>query len=646
MYDKVKNKIRQLLGIQKVPEKKQLHRERSGRNKVTVFTRKLLEYDVVSFDIFDTLVFRTVNKPTDIFMFAGQKLGLLNYATMRREMEISLRDRREKEFGSREVTLEEIYDAMERYCGVDAKRGMETELEAEFQFCIANPYMKEVFELLKNYGKTIIFVSDMYLPEETMKKLLKSCGYEGYDRLFVSCDYGFGKRSGKLYDHIAKTYLKGRSVIHVGDNPTVDVEMAKEHGWASAFYEDIRSRGGKYRPTLMSPCIGSVYQAMMNLKMQSGAFETPEEKERGYQYGYSCGGMLILGYVTWIHEQAVKEQMDKVLFIARDGWIMKKVYDFLYEDIPSEYIYLSRNAALKLSYDYNRYELLKQFVDRRQESEKPYTIREILLSMDLGEMTVDFQQAGINPETEIVTEDECKMVKEFLIDHSPRVAEIYERSLTAFQKYMEPILLGCRHVAAVDTGWRGTCPTALKYLIEQKWNKECKVTGMMMGSCKYKWNNTIPLIADESIRTYLFSPEHNDHLARYHYKNNLIHNTCVEFITTAPHPSVRGFHPGSEKGYEIEFEYPEQENYDLTEKIHQGIMDFVRDYKKYYANEAMLWKIPGMDAYWPLRYVMEKSFDSVIKKTFNSYVYNKYVGGLEGKRDMSTFADMCREEGV
>lgn len=75
------------------------------------------------------------------------------------------------------------------------------------------------------------------------EKLLLACGYEGYDRLFVSCDYGFGKRSGKLYQKISEEYLNGRSVIHVGDNPTVDVEMAEKQGWVSEFYEDIHTRG-------------------------------------------------------------------------------------------------------------------------------------------------------------------------------------------------------------------------------------------------------------------------------------------------------------------------------------------------------------------------------------------------------------------
>ncbi len=645
---KVKNKIktigRKILGMEQ--KKEIVSAERSGRVKPTVLARRLLEYDVISFDIFDTLILRTLSKPTDVFMSVGQELGMLNYTTMRREMELRLRDGKEAETGSREVTFEEIYEAMEKYCGVNAKEGMEAEFRAELKYCIPNPYMKEVFDLLKNYGKTIIIVSDMYFSKQWMKKLLLACGYEGYDRLFVSCDYGFGKRSGKLYQKISEEYLNGRSVIHVGDNPTVDVEMAEKQGWVSEFYEDIHTRGKKYRPSLMSSCIGSAYRAVVNIKMHSGAFESEKERDLAYQYGYINGGILILGYVQWIHRQAKEEHMDKVLFIARDGWIMKQVYDDLYDDIPSEYVYLSRNAALKMTCDYNRYELFRQFVERRVDSEKPYTIRDILVSMELESILPMLEKDGIHTGDIVDTKEKAEQVKEMLLDRWEHVCGVYESSAQAFHQYMKPILAGCHRVAAVDTGWRGTCPAAIKYMIEKKWEEDCEVTGMMMGSCKYKFNNTIPLIKDGSIRTYLFSPQHNDHLARFHYNKNLIHNTCIEFITSAPHPSVTSFQKGDDGSYKIRFEYPEQENYEITENVHQGVLDFVKDYKKYHGDSPLFWEIPALDAYWPVRFAMERRFESVIKKAFGGYVYNKYVGGLEGKRDMDTFLDMCRKEGV
>src|SRR5699024_6692965 len=126
---KVKNKIktigRKILGMEQ--KKEIVSAERSGRVKPTDLARRRLEYDVISVDMFGSLFLPTLSKPTDVFMSVGQEVGMLKDTTMRREMELRLRDEREAETGSREVTFEEIYEAMEKYCGVNAKEGMEAE---------------------------------------------------------------------------------------------------------------------------------------------------------------------------------------------------------------------------------------------------------------------------------------------------------------------------------------------------------------------------------------------------------------------------------------------------------------------------------------------------------------------------------------
>lgn len=38
---------------------------------------ELMKYDVISFDIFDTLIFRPFSEPTDLFYIIGEKLGYL-----------------------------------------------------------------------------------------------------------------------------------------------------------------------------------------------------------------------------------------------------------------------------------------------------------------------------------------------------------------------------------------------------------------------------------------------------------------------------------------------------------------------------------------------------------------------------------------
>lgn len=59
--------------------------------------KKLLTYDVISFDIFDTLIFRPFEKPTDLFHMVGAELDYLDFARLRAEAEGKARKRKYQE---------------------------------------------------------------------------------------------------------------------------------------------------------------------------------------------------------------------------------------------------------------------------------------------------------------------------------------------------------------------------------------------------------------------------------------------------------------------------------------------------------------------------------------------------------------------
>lgn len=101
-------------------------------------------YDIVSFDLFDTLIFRACAAPQDVFWLVGNALYLSNFKEIRRNIERECRQRHE----DHEVFLEEIYEVVEQRYGVDKETGMRKELELERAVCFANPYMQEIVRLL------------------------------------------------------------------------------------------------------------------------------------------------------------------------------------------------------------------------------------------------------------------------------------------------------------------------------------------------------------------------------------------------------------------------------------------------------------------------------------------------------------------
>src|SRR5690606_28650164 len=137
----------------------------------------LLAYDVISFDIFDTLILRPFAKPHDLFMIVGEKLNLTDFTRLRREAEKKARERALLDKGKHEVNIYDIYEILEFNLGLDKEQGVRVELETELEFCSPNPYMLEVFKILKEHGKRLVAVSDMYLTGSMIEKLLQKNGF-------------------------------------------------------------------------------------------------------------------------------------------------------------------------------------------------------------------------------------------------------------------------------------------------------------------------------------------------------------------------------------------------------------------------------------------------------------------------------------
>ena len=151
-------------------------------------------HDVISFDIFDTLLLRPFWEPASVFKYIEQKYHASDFLNIRGAMERNVRfvnSLRHKE--QEDITYDMIYDKMpEQY-----KYLKDIELETEKKTLVANPEMKEIFDYAVKLGKKIIITSDMYLTREVLEQFLKSKGFDGFFKLYVSSEVRKCKHSGK-----------------------------------------------------------------------------------------------------------------------------------------------------------------------------------------------------------------------------------------------------------------------------------------------------------------------------------------------------------------------------------------------------------------------------------------------------------------
>lgn len=579
---------------------------RSGQTAESL-AEELSRYDIISFDLFDTLIFRPFSEPGDLFYFLGAELGILDFKRIRTEQEALARTECYREKGHYEVTFSHIWNHIEKDLGLSADRGMAAEQKLEMEFCYANPFMLEVFRRLRNKGKKIIVVSDMYLPGSFLGELLERKGYTGISALYVSCEHGKSKRDGTLYELVREGLNKNVKIIHLGDNEYSDIKMGRQGGFDVKYYPNVNKNAGLYRPYDMSPLVGGAYRGIVDNHLYCGLKSYSEE----YEYGYIYGGLFVLGYCDFIHEYGRENSVDKILFLSRDGDILKQAYDYLYPEGNTEYVYWSRKAAAKLEAGYDKRDYFRRFLFHKVN--QGCSIREILHSMELDFLA---DRTALNPDDSLTDKNVLLLKKELEANWS-QVLEAYSEQMEAAGIYYGNVLKDVRKAAAVDIGWAGSGAMALRHLVSEEWGIPCEITGIVAGT------NTVyngePEASESFLQSgrmaaYLYSQSHNRDLLKKHDLNR-DYNVFWELLLSSPTPQFQGFYMREEERRDCEriqefhrSDYGEIElrfgktdaNEEGIREIQRGIMDFVREYREHFENFPYMFHISGRDAYAPM----------------------------------------------
>lgn len=173
----------------------------------------------ISFDVFDTLLKRNVEKPTDIFDLIQIKLGrkYSNFKDKRIYAEEKARKLHD------EVKLIDIYEEYDGIRSDEKKRLLDLELQTEREVLVCNRRLKKFYDKCIKSEKNIYIISDMYLPVEFIETVLENNGIRGYKKIYVSCEYGKSKKKGDLFDqYLLDNGIKSKSTIHIGDSWKAD----------------------------------------------------------------------------------------------------------------------------------------------------------------------------------------------------------------------------------------------------------------------------------------------------------------------------------------------------------------------------------------------------------------------------------------
>jgi len=396
--------------------------------------------EVISFDIFDTLILRPFWVPCDMFSLLNQyfrelsnndtgidfsKIRITTERLLREEL--SIKD-------NQEITLDNIYNAINKQYMISNEildKIKQKEIEYELRFCTSRKTGFELYQMAKDLGKKVICISDMYLDKSTIEKILTNNNYF-VDNLFVSSEYNKTKVTGDLYKTACEEIkCLPENVLHIGDNYYSDFEMARkaglnseylekasdvfqDHKLADVFIKDLPDwQDNKSAMNFLGirTMMGIVANKYFDNPYRPFNTETVFNADTTL-IGYYALGMHLYGIANWLIKDTTKKKYDNIAFMARDGYLPLKAYELLktiYKDAPKEsYLYVSRKALIPASI-INRIDLYK--LSEVINVEK-YTPRKVLKYIQ-GSIDENKDIEKILLENEIAIDEKFKNIIEF-----------------------------------------------------------------------------------------------------------------------------------------------------------------------------------------------------------------------------------------
>ena len=328
---------------------------------------------LISFDIFDTLITRTVVNPTMIFAIMQNALQQMsfnlpnclvkNFYYVRVKSEKFVRENLRINENKSEISLCDIYDYIQLNFDLTEKQ-KDNHLNLEMQIEGKNivPIIENINKLKEFVlqGYKVILISDMYLPSEAIRNILIK-----FDQIFekleiyVSSEYNKKKSNKSMYNYLKKIYTPTHW-IHFGDNYIADFFIPISMGIKACYYR-------KNRLTSYEKYILKEQKQNLNIDLLVGCAKNLRLKEENekYIFGASFAAPILYIYVKWVLSQCRSKKIRHLYFVARDGFLLKQIADKLNfnNEFITHYFCTSRKACSSIKKE-NREMLLSLYIDQ------------------------------------------------------------------------------------------------------------------------------------------------------------------------------------------------------------------------------------------------------------------------------------------
>lgn len=519
---KILRKIYYLLPIKEEVRKK-IYEKKNRKKYVTadIILKKISKYDIISFDIFDTLVTRIIYEPDDIFKLMGEKLKINSFIEKRKQAEQEARKNLQKD-----VNLNEIYDSYQKINKItdtERKNIQQLEENLEIKFIVPRVEMKNLVNELYNKNKKMIIVSDMYLTKNVIIKMLKKCGYNinMFDYIYISNDINKRKDTEEVWPYIKNIY-KNKKIVHIGDNNNSDVILPKKHKINTVKINSSKElfiNSNLYESLANYVNNRTVSDSiLLGLIINKTIFNSPFTNYKINsvdKLGYCFYGTILNQFMKFIIDKT--NNQDQLLFLAREGYYLQKIYQEycnLYNVKPKENIYFltSRKSTFTATI-YNEEDIdnlinkefngtfetfMNQIFDIKVEDN---TIIQLPRDVELVKAKVEQYKKSIL--------DNCKKERLAYLSYIKQTVKKYDNKL----------------LSVIDLGYSGTIQYNLTKLLDRE------IIGVYLTN-----SENVKKYSKDSTLLYCFDINKNDN-----YKYIYYYSLILEYFLSAPYGQLQKF---------------------------------------------------------------------------------------------------------
>lgn len=432
---------------------------------------------VLSLDCFDTLLWRKVGQPVDVF-FNLQSSALYQAhgitAGMRMGSESSARKKRKLTADTFEVSLHEIYrellpDADEAVI----EQAVTAELDAEIAHGFIYQPVARLIQRAHARGLRVIVVSDTYLSGAQLRHLLGALmgdGVQLIQQIHCSSDAGRSKTTGIWPEILRREKCQPQQLFHLGDNVLADRTHPAKYGiscaWLQNHAEDVASLLGSRASTAL--------QLMPELRHTHGLPSLHHAQLASHgralasvaeQIGYRSLGPVLYNFALFVQQEIQTLQAQgapvKTAFLLRDGHMPARACEpFLGGSQPQ--VNISRFTAIAASLR-TRDDVVQLLSGTLSRKSMPALLRQLLVPEHKAQQIL--QQANRNPRTEmefarLVTSDK---VLPLILER----ARAFRERLFTHVRQRTGVVAGDTLVL-VDLGYSGTVQNRLRQVFQEE----------------------------------------------------------------------------------------------------------------------------------------------------------------------------------